>query len=201
RPAAREARDRRRLGGPLGPDPPDVGRPAPALRQAVGSPRTYFPPALADRWRARAPAAGVQHPSGGLGQSARDRPPGGGGVDLKARSRGVAGSPRGPPAAPERSPSAPRPAPRPARDRRDRPVVGRRDPVERASVAVQAGIGSHGRRGGRPAGVDARDARRRARPLRASGRAADPRQAADAAGRPPPSGGTVPALRRAAGGS
>ena len=42
---------------------------------------------------------------------------------------------------------------------------------------------------------DRRDARRRDRPLRAGGRAADPRQAADAAARAPPRGRAVPALR------
>ena len=52
-------------------------------------------------------------------------------------------------------------------------------------------------RGGRAAaGGDRRDARRGDRPLRAGDRAADPRQAADAAARPPPRGRAVPALRR-----
>ena len=88
-------------------------------------------------------------------------------------------------------------AARPARDRRHRALVGRRDPVDGAAVAVQARRRPRRRRG------RARCARRSSSALGGAldhyeevVHAADPRQAAAAAAGPPPPGRAVPALRR-----
>src|ERR671917_430883 len=86
-------------------------------------------------------------------------------------------------------------AARPARHRRHRPLVGRRDPLDRAAVAVQARRRSLRRRGARPARGDRDRPRRRHRALREGRRAADPGQAAAAAAGPPQGRRAVPALR------
>src|SRR3954463_8796491 len=65
-------------------------------------------------------------------------------------------------------PAAPPPpaAARPAHDRGHRPQLGRRDPLDRAPVAVQAGRRPRRRGARRPPRCDRRGARRRARALR-----------------------------------
>ena len=93
----------------------------------------------------------------------------------RAPARGVRRADR--PAAPPAPAAAP-----PARHRRDRPLLGRRDPLGGAALAVQEGLGA-GRRGGRAAARRPARARRRDRPLRGDDRRAGARQAADAAAR------------------
>ena len=80
-----------------------------------------------------------------------------------------------------RAAAAVRAAARPARDRRDRALVGRRDPPHRPAVAVQARLRPRGGRGAPAADVDHARAGRRDRDLRARAVAAAARQAADAA--------------------
>ena len=136
-------------------DPPDVGRAAAALRQA----RLAEGPALAGadpaRRRARAAVAGVRDQAARLGEAASRRPGSRGRDGRHARSRGVAGAAARHASGGGRSaaPSAP-PAAGPARDRRDRPVLGRRGPLGGAPVAVQEGLGARGR-GGRAASTTA----------------------------------------------
>src|SRR5262249_28299014 len=115
---------------------------------------------------------------------------------------GLAGSrqPGGAQGAPRRAAAAALPAARSAHDRRDRALMGRRDPVGGPALALQARRRPRRGGGGEAAGGDRDDARRRSGPLREGGRAADPRQAADAAEGPPPRGRAVPALWRDAAG-
>ena len=122
--------------------------------------------------RARAAPARVRHEAGGVGQGAARRRP----------SRPTRRSPRSAPrpgptrrrcascSPPGRAPLHARAA-RPARDRRDRPLVGRRDPVDRASCRRSSAATTSTTT--RPSAL--REAmievpRRRARALRAGGR-------------------------------
>ena len=102
--------------------------------------------------------------------------PGTGGLAGPTAVRGAAG----------RASSAALAAARPARHHRDRPLLGRRDPVDGPAVAVQARGRPRAAGVGAPARRDDLVPGRRDRPLRGGGDAPDPRQAADAAPGPSP---------------
>ena len=112
-----------------------------------------------------------------------------------ARARSLAPSParrvrRGDrPAAPPAPAAAP-----PERHRRHRPLLGRRDPLGGAPLALQERLRTR-RGGGRAAARGAARARRRDRPLRGDDRPRGPRQSADAAAGPQARGRALPALR------
>ena len=149
---------------------------------------------------ARAAPARVRLQAGRVGEAARDAGARRRRGARQARAGGVAG-----PGQRARSSrellDAPRPLHTLLRDQRTIAGIGRSwvDEIlwDGAAVALQARRGPR-RRGGRDgcARRSSTHARRRARPLRAGRRAADPRQAADAAEGPPPRGRAVPALRR-----
>ena len=113
-----------------------------------------------------------------------------------ARTRGVARAAARELAAADRPAAPPAPAAaRPARDRRHRALVGRRDPLGGAPVAVPARASDLDDEEVERLHGGARRARRRDRPLRGGDRRRGPRQDADAAAGPPPRGRAVPALR------
>src|SRR5919201_1347897 len=113
-----------------------------------------------------------------------------------AGARGLAGAAARGARATDRSAAPPSPAaPRTAGARRDRALVGGRDPLGGGTVPVQAGVGARGRGTRAPPRRPAR-AWRRDRPLRAADRRAGARQADDAAPRPQAPGRAVSPLRR-----
>ena len=119
-------------------DPPHERRAPAALRQARRPARPHVAAAHPDRRRARAAAARVRHQAGGVGEAPGRRRGRRGGGHREARAGGVAGPARRPAPAAEGPAPAAHAAARPARDRGDRPLVGRRDPLDREAVAVQA---------------------------------------------------------------
>ena len=146
--ADRAAADRQDAGGrvrrPGAADPPDVGRAAARLREAGLAERPRLAGAGPARGRARAAPARVRHQAARLGEAAA-RP---------ARSPRTRWSRRlGPEAWPAAAPrglrrgdrpaAPPAPAaPPPARHRRHRPLLGRRDPLGGAPLALQEGLGA-----------------------------------------------------------
>ena len=84
-----------------------------------------------------------------------------GGAHRHARPGGLAAAARRPQGAAEGAAPAAHAAARPARHRRHRALVGRRDPLDRAPVAVQARQRPHRRGGARAARGDRHRARRR----------------------------------------
>ena len=115
-------------------------RAAAALRQARVAARPHLAAARAPRRRPRAAPARVRHQAGGVGQGAarprRSRP------TTRVATLGPEAWPDPPPLRELLAAQGARPlharAARPARDRRDRALVGRRDPVDGEAVAVQA---------------------------------------------------------------
>ena len=145
--------------------------------------------------RARAAAARVRDQAAGLGEAAAGRRRRRGRDGRDPRPRSLAPSPargvrRGDRPAP---PPAPAAAP-PERHRRHRPLLGRRDPLGGAPLALQEGLGAR-RRGGRAPARRPPRPRRRDRPLRGDDRPRGPRQGADAAPGPQARGRALPPLR------
>ncbi len=169
--------------------------PAPGFRQACLAARPGLARPDPARRRARAAPARVRDQAARVGEAAarrrgRERRDG-----RDARARGVAG----PAARRARGGGGPAPPPpsaaaRPAGDRRNRPPVGRRDPLGSAALALQEGIRAGGG-GGRATPRRAPRAGRRDRPLRGGRRRRGPEQAAHAASGPQARGRAVPALR------
>ena len=134
---AHRGRPRRR---PRAARAPDVGGAPAALRQARVAARPHLAAARPAGRRQRAAPAGVRHQAARRGSrccAPRTSP-----SDDAVATLGPEAWPDPPPlrellAAPGRSAAARRAA-RPARDRRDRALVGRRDPVDGDALAVQA---------------------------------------------------------------
>ncbi len=140
-------------GGPGAARPPDVGRAPAGLRQAGLAAGPRLAGAAAARRRPRAAAARVRDQAAGLGEAAgrRGGRRGRDGRDARARRPGRRrrSSSFAELARPAASP--PPAAAQPADDRRDRPLLGRRDPLGGAPLALQAGIGAARDRGREPA--------------------------------------------------
>ena len=138
----RQAPDRRNRGRPGAADPPDVRRAAAAYDKPAGPARPHL---AAARWGWRAGA------SCACASSAPSRRPGSScwrPTSSRTRRRWPSLGPEAwpdPPAAggaARRAAAAARAAARPARDRRDRALVGRRDPVALGAIPLQARLGS-----------------------------------------------------------
>ena len=169
RAAHRQAPRRRRRRRPARARAPDVrGAPA-AVRQARVAARPHVAAAGPDRRRRGASCACA---SSGPSRRAwvKVLPPEGSRTTTRSRRSAPRRGPtrrRCASCSPVRRAAAARRAARPARDRGHRALVGRRDPLDRAAVAVQARPRPRRRRGRRAARGDRRAPRRRDRPLRA----------------------------------
>ncbi len=129
------------FGRPVAAGPPDVGGPAARLRQAGLAQGPRLAGADPARGRARAAPARVRHQAARLGEAAgerggrrgRDGRDAGAGSLAPAAARAVRRADR--PAAPPAPAAAP-----PAGHRRHRPLLGRRDPLGGAPLALQEGL-------------------------------------------------------------
>ena len=149
------AADRQDAGGrvrrPGAADPPDVGRAAALASTSGPRQRPRLAGAGPARGRPRAAPARVRDEAAGLGEAAAERRRRRGRGGRPARPGSLAGAAarrvrRGDRPAPPPAPAAPPPG----RHRRHRPLLGRRDPLGGAPLALQEGLRPR-RRGGRAA--------------------------------------------------